>query len=50
MSDWSALLAEEKTKPYFNQLLQRVAAARQQTTVFPPPQDVFNALKLTPPD
>ena len=50
MSDWSALLAEEKTKPYFNELLAKVAAARQQTTVFPKQEDVFNALKLTAPD
>lgn len=50
MSDWSALLAEEKSKPYFNELLQRVAKARQQTTVYPQPEQVFNALKQTPPE
>lgn len=49
MNDWSALLADEKQQPYFIQLMQKVEQARQQTTVFPPPTDVFNALKLTAP-
>ncbi|MGM0482087.1 MAG: uracil-DNA glycosylase [Pseudomonadota bacterium] len=49
MNDWSALLADEKQQPYFIQLMQKVEQARQQTTVFPPPADVFNALKLTAP-
>lgn len=50
MNDWSALLGAEKQQPYFQELLQRVATARQQTTVYPPPDAVFNALKLTAPE
>ncbi|WP_404401597.1 uracil-DNA glycosylase [Idiomarina seosinensis] len=50
MSDWSALLADEKQKPYFIQLLQQVEQARQQSIVYPAPEHVFNALKLIEPD
>ncbi|MCJ8317781.1 uracil-DNA glycosylase [Idiomarina sp.] len=47
---WSDLLAEEKQKPYFKELWQRVELARQQTVVYPPKEEVFNALKLTEPE
>ena len=50
MGDWTKLLADEKQQPYFQELLHRVARAREQTTVYPPAADVFNALKLTAPE
>src|SRR5205823_4421747 len=45
---WHDLLADELNKPYFSKLEQFVDAERQNYTVFPPEQDVFNALKITP--
>jgi uracil-DNA glycosylase len=47
-TDWNPLLRAEFTKPYWEQLQQFVAAERARTTVFPPHDDVFNALHLTP--
>ncbi|RUO76277.1 uracil-DNA glycosylase [Idiomarina seosinensis] len=47
---WRPLLGNEKTKPYFTDLMAKVAAARQQGTVYPEQEDVFNALTQTPPD
>ncbi len=46
--DWRAQLADEFEKPYFQTLQQFVDEERQNYTVFPPEQDVFSALKLTP--
>ncbi|HEV2656144.1 MAG TPA: uracil-DNA glycosylase [Ktedonobacteraceae bacterium] len=46
--DWRAQLADEFAKPYFQTLQQFVDEERQNYTVFPPEQDVFSALKLTP--
>ncbi len=45
---WQTHLAEEFKKPYFQKLQQFVDGERQQQTVFPPEQDVFSALQLTP--
>src|SRR5947208_4639977 len=45
---WHDLLADELNKPYFAKLEQFVDAERKAYTVFPPEQDVFNALKYTP--
>ncbi|MGM0525215.1 MAG: uracil-DNA glycosylase [Pseudomonadota bacterium] len=47
---WKPLLHEEKQKSYFVELLQRVEESRQQVTVYPAPEDVFNALKLVDPE
>lgn len=47
-ASWQALLADELDKPYFQALQQFVDAERAAHTVFPPDNDVFNALKLTP--
>lgn len=47
---WRALLEEEFEKPYFVALCEKVLAARQETAVFPPEEEVFSALNLTPPD
>ncbi|GCE48711.1 uracil-DNA glycosylase [Thermosporothrix hazakensis] len=45
---WRQLLADEFEKPYFKKLEQFVDEERQKHTVFPPEEDVFNALRLTP--
>ena len=47
-ADWRAQLADEFEKPYFQTLQTFVDREREQYTVFPPEQDVFSALKLTP--
>src|SRR5579885_2981575 len=45
---WQPLLADELEKPYFHKLQQFLAAERRQHTVYPPEDEVFSALKLTP--
>lgn len=45
---WQPLLADELEKPYFKKLQAFVDEERRTYTVFPPEQDVFNALELTP--
>ena len=44
---WQPSLAAETEKPYFTKLEEFVAAERAQHSVFPPEEDVFNALKYT---
>jgi uracil-DNA glycosylase len=46
--EWLRLVSDELHKPYFSKLEQFVDAERKAYTVFPPEQDVFNALKYTP--
>jgi uracil-DNA glycosylase len=45
---WQPLLAAETEKPYFGLLERFLAAERAQYQVFPPEEDVFNALRYTP--
>jgi len=45
---WRDVLAPEFDKPYFKKLKQFVEEERSNHTVFPPEEDVFNALKYTP--
>jgi uracil-DNA glycosylase len=45
---WQPVLADEIAEPYYQKLQAFVAEERARYTVFPPEQDVFNALKLTP--
>jgi len=45
---WRHLLASELEKPYFHELERFVAEERSHHTVFPPEEDVFSALRLTP--
>lgn len=45
---WRPILIEETRKPYFKELLHFVAEQRTQVTVFPPEDEVFAALHLTP--
>jgi uracil-DNA glycosylase len=47
---WQAALSDELNKPYFKELSQFVDDQRKNHTVFPPEDDVFNALKFTPYD
>ena len=47
---WRPLLAEELKKPYFAALAERVDAAYETQTVFPPREKLFTAFELTPPD
>lgn len=47
--EWKSLLAEEFTKPYLTKVKAFLdAEARAGKTVFPPEQEIFNALNLTP--
>jgi uracil-DNA glycosylase len=45
---WKRLLADEFTKPYFKDLIEFVRKEREQHVVFPPSNQVFEALRLTP--
>ena len=47
---WDALLHEETEKPYFAALMQRVDAAYEAGTVYPPKAELFEAFRLTPPE
>ncbi|HVZ39897.1 MAG TPA: uracil-DNA glycosylase [Candidatus Kapabacteria bacterium] len=46
--DWAGLLAEETAKPYFHQLEQFVASERAHHVVYPPEDETFAALEMTP--
>jgi uracil-DNA glycosylase len=46
---WEQLIATEKSKPYFKDLLSRIEAARAAgVVIYPPEQEVFTAFDLTP--
>jgi uracil-DNA glycosylase len=47
-TDWNPVLRGELSKPYWQELLQFVATERARTTVYPPKDEVFAALHLTP--
>ena len=47
-NDWDALLAEEWNKPYYQKLRQFLQEEYRTQTVYPPAEDIFNALRLTP--
>lgn len=47
---WLDTLGPEFAKPYYRELQQFVASERSKGSVFPPADDVFNALNLTPLD
>jgi uracil-DNA glycosylase len=47
-TDWNLLLREEFTKPYWTELQAFVAGERAQHSVYPPQDEVFAALHLTP--
>ncbi|MEM5775394.1 MAG: uracil-DNA glycosylase, partial [Anaerolineaceae bacterium] len=45
---WLPYLVGETEKPYYQQLYRFVAEERRKYKVYPPAQDVFNALRYTP--
>ena len=47
-TDWNPLLRDELAKPYWADLQQFVEAERRRHRVFPPQNEVFNALHETP--
>lgn len=47
---WNELLSAEFSAPYYKELRSRVAAARQSSTVYPPPERTFYALEQSPPE
>ena len=47
-TSWRPILIDETRKPYFGALRAFVADERNKHTVFPPDEDVFAALHLTP--
>ena len=49
-ASWRTVLADELSKPYFAELSRFVAEERGAHTVFPPRDEVFTALELTPYD
>jgi uracil-DNA glycosylase len=44
---WLSTLADETTKPYYQQLYRFVGEERRKYKVYPPGEDVFNALRYT---
>jgi uracil-DNA glycosylase len=47
-TDWNPVLRAEFAKPYWQELQRFVATERARGTVYPPHEDVFAALHLTP--
>jgi uracil-DNA glycosylase len=47
-TDWNPVLRGEFAKPYWSELQQFVAAERTKAVVYPPHDEVFAALHLTP--
>jgi uracil-DNA glycosylase len=47
-TSWRPILIEETKKPYYKELQKFVAEERRKFTVFPPEEEVFSALHLTP--
>ena len=45
---WQAVVGDELDKPYFHKLQEFLDEERRRHTVFPPKDEVFTALKLTP--
>ena len=46
---WQKVLAAEFEKPYFAQLEKQLAEERKSKTIYPPPEDVFSALRYCSP-
>jgi len=49
-NSWLPVLGEEQNKPYYHELYHFIGEERRKYTVYPPGQDVFNALRYTPYD
>lgn len=50
LGPWQGLLTDALRSPEFAALARRVDAAYEETTVYPPRQDLFTAFSATPPD
>jgi len=49
MTNWTDLLAQEKSEDYFKETMLYVSQRREEgIVVYPPKEDVFNAFKATP--
>lgn len=46
-NDWGKLLQEELEQPYMQELLREVTLKYNNTRVYPPQEDLFNALRYT---
>lgn len=46
-NDWKTFFQEKSTKPYFNDLMQRVSDEYNAHTCFPPQEKIFNAFSMT---
>ena len=47
-NDWLPAVGEEFKKPYYKELYQFVREEYNTKKIFPPADDIFNALHLTP--
>ena len=47
-NDWLAAIGEEFKKPYYSKLYSFVKEEYNTRTIYPPADDIFNALHLTP--
>ncbi|MBE7010014.1 MAG: uracil-DNA glycosylase [Ruminococcaceae bacterium] len=47
-NSWDTVLADEVKKPYFADLMQKVSKEYEKATVYPPKENIYNALRLTP--
>ncbi len=48
VTDWNPLLRDQLELPYWSELQEFVARERRDHPVYPPPEEVFSALHLTP--
>lgn len=46
--EWQQALEEEFRKPYYKTLFEFVKEEYSKTAVYPPAEDIFNAMHLTP--
>ena len=47
-NDWAPILQEEYAKPYYKQLYEFIHREYAERVIYPPAEDIFNALHLTP--
>lgn len=49
-NNWDDILKEEYNKPYFEKLMNFIEDEYNNYTIYPDKNNIYNALKLTPPD
>lgn len=47
-NDWSATVKQEVSKPYYKELFTFVKDEYSETVIYPPADDIFNAMHFTP--